>query len=93
MGESEPSKMMLPSETCSGVLCITLREQTERPVTVTHGTNVVVGTERDKIVAEAVNALNGTESSRGIPERWDGKAAERITRILLDYLMGTSSSS
>lgn len=44
--------------TILGVPCVTLRKQTERPVTFTHGTNVVVGTERVKIVAETVKALN-----------------------------------
>ena len=71
--------------TILGVPCITLREQTERPVTVTHGTNVVVGTEECKIVEETLKVLNRTEENCEIPELWDGRASKRITQILLDY--------
>ena len=78
--------------TILSVPCITLREHTKRPATGTHGTNVVVGSKRDRIVEETVKALKGAEPNPEIPEPWDGKASERITRILLDYLIGTHSS-
>ncbi|MDQ7837653.1 MAG: UDP-N-acetylglucosamine 2-epimerase (non-hydrolyzing) [Thermodesulfobacteriota bacterium] len=71
--------------TVLGVPCLTLRENTERPVTITEGTNVLVGTDRDTIVHESLAALkNGRKESR-IPELWDGSAAKRIVTILADY--------
>ncbi len=69
--------------TALGVPCLTLRENTERPVTVTHGTNVLVGTDPGRIVSEATRALSG-ESKRpeSPPQLWDGKAGHRIATIL-----------
>ena len=64
--------------TALGVPCITLRESTERPVTVTDGTNVVVGTDPARIVAEAEKVLAGLSKQGRRPELWDGRAAERI---------------
>lgn len=69
--------------TVLGVPCITLRENTERPVTVTEGTNKVVGTNKLKIIEEGLNALRDGARKRRIPELWDGKAAERIVEIIL----------
>lgn len=68
--------------TILGVPCLTLRENTERPVTVIHGTNVVIGTDSKKIIEESNKALNGTRSNQTIPPLWDGKAGERIISIL-----------
>jgi UDP-N-acetylglucosamine 2-epimerase (non-hydrolysing) len=69
--------------TVLGVPCLTLRENTERPVTITQGTNRLVGNNPRKIVHEAFNILkNGTGEFR-IPELWDGKAAQRIVNILV----------
>jgi len=62
--------------------CVTLRENTERPVTTTQGTNVIVGTNPRKIVDECVSALNGNRSHKRIPAFWDGKAGDRIVSIL-----------
>jgi UDP-N-acetylglucosamine 2-epimerase (non-hydrolysing) len=68
--------------TALGVPCLTLRENTERPVTVDEGTNTVVGTSRERIL-EAYSSVLGGASKRGrTPELWDGHAAERIARIL-----------
>ncbi len=70
--------------TVLGVPCLTLRENTERPVTVTEGTNRVVGLEPRAIVKAARGILSGGDVDRTPrrPELWDGKAAERIAAIL-----------
>jgi UDP-N-acetylglucosamine 2-epimerase (non-hydrolysing) len=69
------------------VPCITLRDNTERPVTVDQGTNTIVGQDRGKIIAVVQEVLqNGGKSGR-VPELWDGRAAERIKRILNDWLL------
>ena len=74
----------LQEETSSlGVPCLTLRETTERPITVTHGTNTVVGTDADRILG-AYRAALRDETPRRRPELWDGHAAERIVRVLCD---------
>jgi UDP-N-acetylglucosamine 2-epimerase (non-hydrolysing) len=72
--------------TVVGVPCITLRNNTERPVTVEQGTNTIVGQDRKKILAVVDDVLeNGGKSGR-IPELWDGKAAERIKQVLHEWL-------
>jgi UDP-N-acetylglucosamine 2-epimerase (non-hydrolysing) len=68
--------------TILGVPCLTLRENTERPVTVTQGTNTVVGSDPQRIVAEALAILGGKDRTGRVPELWDGRAAERIVRVL-----------
>jgi UDP-N-acetylglucosamine 2-epimerase (non-hydrolysing) len=70
--------------TILGVPCLTLRQNTERPITVTEGTNIVVGTDPARIVAEARKVLAGRGKAGRIPELWDGHAAERIVRILVE---------
>jgi UDP-N-acetylglucosamine 2-epimerase (non-hydrolysing) len=73
----------LQEETTSlSVPCLTLREQTERPVTVTLGTNRIVGTSPDRIVTEAIRALVEPPPTNSRPPLWDGHAAERIVTIL-----------
>ncbi len=69
--------------TVLGVPCLTLRPNTERPVTITHGTNRLVGPGRDDIVAAARDVLSsrGTGAST-LPELWDGRTAERIADVL-----------
>jgi len=69
-----------------GVPCLTLRENTERPVTVTMGTNLLVGPHREAIVRETSRILNGQEKAGQIPDLWDGRAAERIVRVLSEHL-------
>ena len=69
--------------TALGVPCLTLRENTERPVTVSQGTNVLVGTNPSKIVAATEQILRGDRKSGRTPPLWDGHAAERIVEILL----------
>jgi UDP-N-acetylglucosamine 2-epimerase (non-hydrolysing) len=70
-----------------GIPCITLRDNTERPVTVTEGTNVITGTDPDKVRNEAEKILDGNGKKGVIPEYWDGNTAERITSILLEKLV------
>src|SRR5579884_1082279 len=65
-----------------GVPCITLRENTERPVTVTMGTNVIVGQDRKKLTDELMKVVAGTSKKGAIPPLWDGKASERIAKFL-----------
>jgi UDP-N-acetylglucosamine 2-epimerase (non-hydrolysing) len=68
--------------TALGVPCVTIRENTERPITVEEGSNVLVGTDPARILGEARKILRG-EGKRGRrPHLWDGKAAERIVGIL-----------
>jgi UDP-N-acetylglucosamine 2-epimerase (non-hydrolysing) len=68
------------------VPCITLRDNTERPITVHQGTNVVVGTDTKRIIEESHNILNGKVIASQMPELWDGKAAERIVNTLIAKL-------
>jgi UDP-N-acetylglucosamine 2-epimerase (non-hydrolysing) len=68
--------------TVLGVPCLTLRESTERPITVTEGTNVVVGKDPDRIRAGFAQALNGSFAPRR-PHLWDGRAGGRIADVLL----------
>jgi UDP-N-acetylglucosamine 2-epimerase (non-hydrolysing) len=67
--------------TVFGVPCLTLRENTERPVTIEIGTNTLVGLDEERIVAEALNIADGRGKRGRIPEGWDGHAAERIVQV------------
>jgi UDP-N-acetylglucosamine 2-epimerase (non-hydrolysing) len=70
--------------TALGVPCLTLRENTERPVTISQGTNQLIGTDPAKIVPAVDEILSGKGKAGRIPPFWDGHAAERIVRILFD---------
>lgn len=71
--------------TALGVPCITLRENTERPITVTQGTNTVVGTDPEAILS-AYDSVIQTGGKRGkVPELWDGESAQRIVRVINDW--------
>ena len=72
--------------TILGIPCLTLRENTERPVTVREGTNIVVGIDKGKIISESLKILNDEYKTGTIPKLWDGKAAHRIINILKDKL-------
>jgi UDP-N-acetylglucosamine 2-epimerase (non-hydrolysing) len=69
--------------TALGVPCLTLRENTERPITVTEGTNTLVGSDPARILAAARQILAGQGKRGRVPPLWDGRAAERIVNILL----------
>ena len=68
--------------TVLGIPCITLRENTERPVTVEMGTNTIAGTDPQKITTAAFRALDNPPMAARIPPLWDGKAADRILDAL-----------
>ncbi len=72
--------------TALGVPCITIRENTERPVTVDEGSNVLAGTDPAVIVAEVRKVLRGDGKAGRRPQMWDGQAATRIVAILADAL-------
>lgn len=65
-----------------GVRCVTLRDSTERPVTLTDGTNVLAGTDPERILQAARQSLQQPPSSRR-PRLWDGRAAERILDAII----------
>jgi UDP-N-acetylglucosamine 2-epimerase (non-hydrolysing) len=69
--------------TALGIPCLTLRENTERPITVTEGTNTIVGLHPDHVLA-AVQQVPRLAGKRR-PEKWDGHAAERIVEHLLRH--------
>jgi UDP-N-acetylglucosamine 2-epimerase (non-hydrolysing) len=65
-----------------GVPCLTLRNNTERPVTVSVGTNVIVGQDREKLRAELSKVVSGNAKKGTVPPLWDGHAGERIAATL-----------
>jgi UDP-N-acetylglucosamine 2-epimerase (non-hydrolysing) len=69
--------------TVMGVPCLTLRDNTERPETITVGTNELVGTNPKNIHPAMKKLFNGNWKKGAIPELWDGKAAERIVQTLI----------
>lgn len=68
--------------TVLGTPCFTLRDSTERPITVSHGTNTMVGADREVILREVGIALDGNAKSGLIPDLWDGRAAVRIADVI-----------
>ncbi|MFD3546634.1 non-hydrolyzing UDP-N-acetylglucosamine 2-epimerase [Streptomyces sp. NPDC058655] len=69
--------------TALGVPCVTLRENTERPITVSEGTNVLAGTDPERVLATVNRVLDDPPAPR-CPALWDGRASERIAEVLLD---------
>ncbi|MDY7226875.1 non-hydrolyzing UDP-N-acetylglucosamine 2-epimerase [Hyalangium rubrum] len=76
--------------TALGVPCLTLRENTERPITVEQGTNLVVGTDPVRISQEADRILDGQGKQGRVPALWDGRSAERIAE-LYERVLGAGS--
>ncbi len=68
--------------TALGVPCITLRENTERPITVSQGTNSVVGTDANRILACYEDIMKAGGKVGRVPDLWDGNAAQRIVRVI-----------
>jgi UDP-N-acetylglucosamine 2-epimerase (non-hydrolysing) len=66
-----------------GVPCLTVRENTERPITVKKGTNILVGKNMEKLKAETRRILNGKGKKGSVPELWDGEASERIAEVIM----------
>ncbi len=70
-----------------GIPCFTMRENTERPATVSEGTNTLMGFDYAKTAVEAETVFQGKYKKGKIPELWDGKTAERITKVIAEKLL------
>jgi UDP-N-acetylglucosamine 2-epimerase (non-hydrolysing) len=68
------------------VPCLTLRENTERPITCELGTNILAGTDPTDILRHAMRVLNAPTPTNRVPEKWDGQAGGRIVDVLLAWL-------
>ena len=66
-----------------GVPCLTVRENTERPITISMGTNVLVGRDPAKLRSELAKILSGSAKKGSVPPLWDGRAGERIAEVLV----------
>ncbi len=75
-----------------GVPCLTVRENTERPITVTMGTNVLVGRDPEKLRMELSRVLAGKAKKGTVPPLWDGRAGERIAGILVGQSPGVKAA-
>jgi len=69
-----------------GIPCITVRENTERPITISKGTNQLIGKDYHKIPYTVNTIIKISTKSKTVPPLWDGKASERITKTLLDFI-------
>jgi UDP-N-acetylglucosamine 2-epimerase (non-hydrolysing) len=75
--------------TALGIPCLTMRQATERPITITEGTNTIVGLDADFIRREVEAIMAGCHKRGRIPEGWDGKTGERIVAAIEALLAGT----
>lgn len=78
--------------TVLGIPCITLRNNTERPVTCEMGTNFVVGNSRDDILRHTFGILSGAVPRGRVPDKWDGRTAERIVDFLRERDLASNKS-
>lgn len=78
--------------TALGVPCLTLRENTERPITIEQGTNVLVGTNSKTILEQVDIIIQGKNKKGKVPELWDGHAAERIAKDIIEWIHNSPSS-
>jgi UDP-N-acetylglucosamine 2-epimerase (non-hydrolysing) len=76
--------------TALGVPCLTFRENTERPITVTDGTNQLIGLDPDRLAVVLDDLLAGRGPAGRMPELWDGRAAERILTVLQEQVAGVA---
>lgn len=72
--------------TALGVPCLTVRDNTERPITLTHGSNKLVGSNPDVLPAEVDAVLSGQARCGSVPELWDGQAGARAAKAILSFL-------
>ena len=79
--------------TALGVPCLTMRENTERPITIDQGTNTMVGRDVTAIRKQTAETLAGRGKSGRVPELWDGRAAERIAADLAAWLLARHAAS
>ena len=80
--DGEDSGGITEETTVMGVPCLTLRDNTERPETVTVGTNELIGTDPAKLGPALARLMAGEWKKGAVPEKWDGRAAERIVAEL-----------
>ncbi len=78
--------------TVLGIPCITIRENTERPVTVTVGTNYLAGTDPGRILSAANEILAGNAKKGAVPPLWDGESSGRIADVFLEIAAGKEPS-
>jgi UDP-N-acetylglucosamine 2-epimerase (non-hydrolysing) len=78
--------------TVLGVPCLTMRETTERPVTITDGTNLLVGTDPGRILEGWARVKRGTGREAQVPPLWDGRAAQRIVQVVRSYAEAAAGS-
>ena len=72
--------------TALGVPCVTIRENTERPITIEMGTNILAGIKKESILSAYQRSIENSEREFTVPPKWDGKAAERIWRVFLERI-------
>ena len=69
-----------------GVQCVTFRNNTERPSTISNGTNHLIGTNTSKAFNVIMKIISGKKKKGKIPEKWDGNSGKRIAKIIEDIL-------
>ncbi len=84
---------MQEETTALGVPCLTMRSNTERPITVEEGTNTLVGADRSRILAAVDDVIRGGGKRGRVPEYWDGNAAPRIAQHMAHWLSNSTSVS